>query len=157
MLTQFYTATEFLLKKPTTTSKELFHLAMSSKGIERENLLKQVLELNATYSGTGTELKKLISWVIPKSDNCDTCQDHIQIMNRWGPETCKKNIDIIVGWLRESARIRGLPFFKTIALYLINKAIKKCSNVPSSLTYHSDKIDSNLSEIKYPTLPLFQK
>jgi hypothetical protein len=44
-------------------------------------------------------------------------------MDRQGVEWCQANIETIVGWLREQATARGLPFFKAAARLLVRRAI----------------------------------
>jgi hypothetical protein len=41
------------------------------------------------------------------------------------PGWCEKNIDTIVGWLKEEATKRGLPFIEIIARIIIKLAIKR--------------------------------
>lgn len=75
--------------------------------------------------GPGTELKKLISWFVwdKKVDGCKICKTREQRMNNWGPDTCLKNIQTIVAWLRESAKKKGYPFSERVAAALIRRAI----------------------------------
>lgn len=87
---------------------------------------KHLLGIEPTIQyGPGTELKKLISWVVwdTKKANCKICKTHEQRMNNWGPDTCLKNIQTIIGWLRESAKKKGYPFSERIAAAMIRKAI----------------------------------
>jgi hypothetical protein len=73
--------------------------------------------------GPGTELKKLISKVgIKPSPGCQ-CNSHAVQMNLWGPDECERKIDLIVGWLREEATRRRLPFVDTLARMLVKRAI----------------------------------
>jgi hypothetical protein len=44
-------------------------------------------------------------------------------MNEKGVEWCEQNIDMIVGWLKEEANKRKLPFINTVAKYFVKKAI----------------------------------
>jgi hypothetical protein len=44
-------------------------------------------------------------------------------MNLWGPDECERKIDLIVGWLREEATRRRLPFVDTLARMLVKRAI----------------------------------
>jgi hypothetical protein len=50
-------------------------------------------------------------------------------MNAKGNEWCSQNVDTIVGWLREEAQRRGLPFVDMIGKILINRAIKKSTKL----------------------------
>jgi hypothetical protein len=75
--------------------------------------------------GPGTVLSKMIkSLGIVMSDSC-SCKRHAIEMNARGNDWCETNIDIIVGWLREEANRRGLPFVDLIGKVMVNRAIKK--------------------------------
>lgn len=52
--------------------------------------------------GPGTTLHSLITWFIPKPENCD-CANRVDVMNAWGYERCQQEFKTILGWLRESA------------------------------------------------------
>jgi hypothetical protein len=45
-------------------------------------------------------------------------------MDRQGVEWCGDNIDTIVGWLREQAQARGLPFLDAAGRMLVRRAIR---------------------------------
>lgn len=53
-------------------------------------------------------------------------------MDAWGPDMCEKNINDIIRWLKEEADKRGLPFIETVALMIVNKAIKNARKKLSS-------------------------
>jgi hypothetical protein len=72
----------------------------------------------------GTELKKLLKKIgIKASPNC-SCNKRAALMDQWGPDECEKRIDEIVGWLREEANKRNLPFIDMAGRILVKKAIK---------------------------------
>jgi len=74
--------------------------------------------------GPGTELKKLLVSVgITATPNC-SCNARAADMDRNGVEWCESNIDTIVGWLREEAEKRGLPFLDAVGRLLVRRAIK---------------------------------
>jgi hypothetical protein len=77
--------------------------------------------------GPGTELKKLLARVgIVSSPDC-SCNAHAAEMDRQeqqAPGWCEANIDTIVGWLREQAHARGLPFLDAAGRMLVRRAIK---------------------------------
>jgi hypothetical protein len=81
--------------------------------------------------GVGTELKKIISWFnIHATPNC-TCNQKAKTMNDNGIEWCKNNQNIILGWLKEEAEKRKLPFITYVAKKVIKIAIyraEKASN-----------------------------
>ena len=74
--------------------------------------------------GTGTELKKLLSRVgITASPDC-SCNARARLMDERGIEWCEANVEEIVGWLREEATKRGLPFIDMAGGMLVKRAIK---------------------------------
>ena len=73
--------------------------------------------------GPGTELKALLAKVgITSTPNCK-CNRRAAYMAAPGCDWCAANIDEIVGWLRESAAERGLPFLDVAGRVLIRRAI----------------------------------
>ena len=73
--------------------------------------------------GPGTELKKLLARVgITATPDC-SCNARAAEMDRQGVEWCEANIDTIVGWLREQAEARGLPFLDMAGRLLVRRAI----------------------------------
>jgi|688.fasta_scaffold00240_8 hypothetical protein len=75
----------------------------------------------------GTELKKLLlrwPFYIKITGNC-SCLNRAKLMDDLGTNWCEKNIDTIVGWLKEEATKRGLPFIEIIARIIIKLAIKR--------------------------------
>lgn len=52
--------------------------------------------------GVGTSLKELLESLGVDSAWCESCKQKRSLMNQWGIETCKKNIDDIAGWLEEA-------------------------------------------------------
>lgn len=75
--------------------------------------------------GPGTQLSKMIkSLGIHMSDSC-SCRRHALQMNEKGNDWCAENVDTVVGWLREEAKNRGLPFVDMVGKVMVNRAIKK--------------------------------
>ena len=75
--------------------------------------------------GPGTELKKLLRLVgITAKPNCP-CNAHAVQMDIWGADECQQRLDEIVGWLREEAGRRHLPFSETIARQVVLLAIRR--------------------------------
>lgn len=73
--------------------------------------------------GPGTELKKLLARVgITATPDC-SCNARAAEMDRQGVEWCEANLDTIVGWLREQAEARGLPFLDLAGRLLVRRAI----------------------------------
>ena len=74
--------------------------------------------------GPGTELKTLLAKVgITAAPDC-SCNARAAEMDRQGVEWCEANIDTIVGWLREQAEARGLPFLDVAGRLLVRRAIQ---------------------------------
>ena len=74
--------------------------------------------------GPGAELKKLLARVgITSTPDC-ACNARAAEMDRQGGEWCEANIDTIVGWLREQAEARGLPFLDLAGRMLVRRAIR---------------------------------
>lgn len=46
-------------------------------------------------------------------------------MNLWGADECERRVDEIVGWLREEATERGVPFVSAVAAIIVRMAIKR--------------------------------
>jgi hypothetical protein len=73
--------------------------------------------------GPGTELKKLLAMVgITAKPNC-SCNAKARMMDANGCDWCEANLDEIVGWLREEATKRGLPFLDAAGRVLVRRAI----------------------------------
>ena len=80
-------------------------------------------------SGAGTELTTILGGRIGRTllgeEKCNRCILHAGEMDRNGIEWCADNIPTIVGWLRESAEKRGMPFSDLLAGRLVGYAIRK--------------------------------
>lgn len=75
-------------------------------------------------AGPGTQLKRLLSKVgIKATPNC-SCNARARKMDEMGIEWCEQNIDEIVGWLKEEAGKRKLPFLSFPTKVLVQRAIK---------------------------------
>lgn len=76
--------------------------------------------------GPGTELKALLSKIgITATPTC-SCNARAKTMDEneaREPGWCEANIDTIVGWLREEATKRGLPFVDMAGRLLVRRAI----------------------------------
>lgn len=78
-----------------------------------------------TRGGPGTELKRLLSMVgIKAAPNC-SCNARARIMDDQGVDWCEAHLEEIVGWLREEAGRRGLPFVDVAGRMLVRRAISK--------------------------------
>ena len=75
--------------------------------------------------GVGTEVKKLLARIgIVASPTCK-CNKRAEFMNIKGILWCEQNMSEIVGWLREEAEARKLPFVDFAGKALVKMAIKK--------------------------------
>lgn len=71
----------------------------------------------------GTELKKLLGRLgLTVTKSCP-CSRHAAEMNAKGCQWCEDNLDEIVGWLRDEATKRGLPFIDAAGRVLVRRAI----------------------------------
>ena len=88
----------------------------------------------APARGPGTELKKLLARVgIVATPDC-SCNARAAEMDRREQEKpgwCEDNLDTIVGWLREQAHSRGLPFVDMAGRMLVRRAIRNARNAVS--------------------------
>jgi hypothetical protein len=73
----------------------------------------------------GTELKRLLEWFGVKENAKCNCKDRVRQMNRWGPDGCRKNLDLICSWLQEEAWKRGIPMTYIILRPIVLAAISK--------------------------------
>ena len=73
--------------------------------------------------GAGTELKKMLAKIGIKASPTCSCNKRAQIMDEKGVAWCKANTDTIVGWLREEATKRGLPFIDLAGKIIVKRAI----------------------------------
>lgn len=84
---------------------------------------QRVISLCKLTVGPGTELHALLGrFGLTASGDCK-CNSRAALMDANGCEWCEANIDEIVGWLRESAAERGLPFLDVAARLLVRRAI----------------------------------
>ena len=117
--------------RPKNMSHEEFMAFINQKIQEAKNKAPktqapQQLDIG---EGVGTELKKLLKMVgITATPNC-SCNARAKLMNQNGLQWCKDNIDTIVGWLKEEAEKRNLPFFTYGAKKLVKLAIYRAENV----------------------------
>ena len=92
-----------------------------------EKFLQQLVPrtLDSDPDGPGTILSNMLSAMgIKSKPNC-SCKKRAIHMNKMGNEWCEQNIATILEWLKEEANKRHLPFVRTVAKMMVNKAIKK--------------------------------
>jgi hypothetical protein len=54
-----------------------------------------------------------------------SCNQHAAVMDAWGCDKCEERIDEIVGWLRDEAAKRKLPFLDAAGRLVVRRAIAK--------------------------------
>lgn len=75
--------------------------------------------------GVGSELKKILKTIgITAAPGC-SCNKRARKMDINGIPWCEENVDVIVGWLREEAERRGMPFVDLGGRALVKMAIKR--------------------------------
>jgi len=75
-------------------------------------------------SGPGTELKKLLSKMGINPKGPCLCNQRAMAMDQRGLDWCEKNIEKIVGWMKEEAHRRRLPSAPAGARLLVKRAIR---------------------------------
>jgi len=75
--------------------------------------------------GAGAELKKMLHKVGINPVGPCQCNARAAQMDAMGPDWCEENLETIVGWLREEAERRKLPFLAPAARMLVKLAIRK--------------------------------
>jgi hypothetical protein len=81
----------------------------------------------------GAELKKLLAgfpFFIKGIAGC-ACNARAHTMDARGCDWCEENIDTIVGWLREEATKRGIPFLDAAGRLLVRRAIRNARRAAS--------------------------
>lgn len=73
-------------------------------------------------SKPGTELKRLLSWAFISADGCD-CETRAAIMDEQGPQWCRENMDTILDWLEGEAKVRKIPFVRSVGRLFVDLAI----------------------------------
>ncbi len=76
--------------------------------------------------GPGTELKKMLATIGITAEpgcKCNARAAEMDRMEKAIPGWCEANIDLIVGWLREEATKRGLPFVDAAGTVIVRRAI----------------------------------
>jgi hypothetical protein len=102
-------------------SKKTIYLGPSSNVPGRANANLK----NQAFAGVGTELKNVLGWFGLSDAFCGTCKAHADTMDLRGIDWCERNQAEIVGWLREGAAKRSLPFFEAPAYAALQLAINR--------------------------------
>lgn len=117
---------------PSEPEPSQFAMAYSSLTISNNTTEEspETVSLPPKNAGVGTELKKLLAgwpFKIVATPNC-SCNARAAEMNKKGIEWCESNIDTIVGWLKEEAQKRGLPFIDIAAKLMVKRAIRNAKH-----------------------------
>jgi hypothetical protein len=105
----------------------------------------EIVPVFPVRAGPGTELKKLLSKIgINASPTC-SCNSRAAKMDEWGPDVCGEKIDEIVGWLREEATKRKLPFVDIAGRLIIRKAISNARKAAASCQKTTDSPSTDTS------------
>lgn len=71
----------------------------------------------------GHHLSILLGSFSIKLINGCKCKSRAKYLDVLGADWCERNIETIVGWLKEEASSRGLPFLSTVGRMLVRRAI----------------------------------
>lgn len=96
-----------------------------------EELCRRGIEARTPSCKAGSELKRLLAgwpFYIVATPTCP-CTSRAAEMDAKGCEWCDENLDTIVGWLREQANARGLPFLDAVGKMLVRRAIRNARKV----------------------------
>lgn len=86
----------------------------------------------AVGRGPGTELKAILkNWFGVEAKLGCKCNARARQMDARGCDWCEANIDEIVGWLREEAAKRRLPFIDVAGRMLVRRAIRNARRAAS--------------------------
>ena len=89
------------------------------------DLVRQGLK-NVALIGPGGHLKRLLGrFGIKATEGGCRCTSRAAEMDRNGCEWVEENLDTVVGWLREEAQKRGLPFVDAAGKMLVREAVRR--------------------------------
>lgn len=101
---------------------------MGELGVTPTDLVQATPRASIPQHGPGTELKRLLGKIgIKATPNC-SCNRRALQMDLWGADVCEAKQDEIVGWLREEAGKRKLPFIEMAARKIVQWAIDRARN-----------------------------
>jgi hypothetical protein len=104
----------------------------------------------APTHGPGTELKKLLKKVgITATPSC-SCNARARRMDEEEakePGWCEAHLDEIVGWLREEAEKRGLPFVDMAGRVLVRRAISNARKAEASRAKEASNAKGQNAEV----------
>jgi len=113
------------------SSKTIGRVYAFCRGDSETRWNKQGVKISNAAGGAGAELKKLLASIgIVAKPNC-SCNARARVMDRQGCDWCEQHLDTIVGWLREEATKRGLPFIDAAGRLLVKRAIRNARRAAS--------------------------
>jgi hypothetical protein len=77
----------------------------------------------------GSELKRILGTLGFSGGSDCKCNSRASYMDEQGCDWCEAHINEIVGWLREQATARGLPFVDAAGRFLVKRAIKNARKI----------------------------
>lgn len=106
-----------------TIGLSLLHLRKTNQFdlVKHAYLTNAVTEAN---HGVGTVLKRKLQWIAAPNQTCD-CESKVRVMNAWGPEKCREEIETILDWLQESAEEQKILFVRFAVKILVLAAIQE--------------------------------
>lgn len=104
------------------TAAEVMPCVVSQNGDEWT--IDETHENYPHIKGAGSRLKTLLGWLFIRPKAGCACNDRAREMDARGPQWCRDNLETIVGWLREEAENRSLPFIEFAARRLVIQAIE---------------------------------
>jgi hypothetical protein len=110
-----------LSSKPQTVNEVTTLLADQ---LRIENGLPKLHKLG---DGPGTKLASLLTWFIHTDPSCG-CETRAAIMDAWGVQGCRKNQNLIMHWLRDSAASYNMPYSSFLVSHLLELIYSSCDN-----------------------------
>ncbi len=90
----------------------------------RQRSRRGIARFAAQPCNAGAALAELLrKFGIHADEKGCSCKRHAAHMDAAGCDWCEQNLETIVGWLREEAGKRGLPFVDMAARLLVRRAI----------------------------------
>ena len=128
------TLCKFVLQNGKYVCQRCGMYAPSAKAVARcdPSRIIRTEDAIAQEQGVGTELKKMLAKIGIKSTAHCSCNKRARAMNMRGIDWCEANIDTIVGWLREEAGKRRLPFLDVAGRLLVKRAIRNARKAAAS-------------------------
>lgn len=109
------------------TRERLEKRLMKLLGDDIQEYLQKMIPrtLESEPDGPGSILSGMLETLGIKSSPTCSCKKRAIIMNDKGPDWCEENLSEILDWLKEESAKRKLPFVKTVAQMMVQRAIKK--------------------------------